>query len=96
MRVEDAFIVAVARSRAREAHDRWIPVEYWLEKLQHVLSELDVFIKLSPKQLVTKLEKRGYLNREFSNLPMDERFSPVKRIHSNHKKLSVEGQSKTR
>ena len=97
MRVEDAFVVAVSRSRAKEAHGRWIPADYWVEKLVHVLSELDVFIKrMTPKQLLSKLEKRGFLDREL-NLPMDECFSPVTRIHSNHKKLSVgdEGKEKT-
>ena len=88
MRVEDAFVVAVSRSRAKEAHGKWIPAQYWLEKLQHVLSGMDIFIKLTPKQLLSKLEKRGFLDREFI-LPMDECFSPVTRIHSNHKKLSV-------
>jgi hypothetical protein len=98
MRAEEAFVVAISRSRsrARESHDRWIPVDYWIEKLQHVLSELDVFIKRpKPKQLLSKLEKRGYLNREFS-LPADkESFGAIKRIHSSHKKLvSVEEQGK--
>ena len=92
MRVEDAFVVAVSRSRAKEAHGRWIPVEYWLEKLQYILSEIDIFTKrLTPKKLITKLEKRGFLDREF-NLPADkESFGAiVTRIHSNHKKINVE------
>ena len=100
MRVEDAFVVAVSRSRAKEAHGKWIPAQYWLEKLQHVLSGLDIFIKLTPKQLLSKLEKRGFLDREF-NLPADkECFGSVTRIHSNNKKLrsgvgGVEGKEKT-
>jgi hypothetical protein len=94
MRTEEAFVAAVSKSRAREAHDRWIPVQYWLEKLQHILSELDIFIKLTPKQLVTKLEKRGYLNREYSS---DEHtFGAIKKIHSNNKKLTVESAKEKR
>jgi hypothetical protein len=88
MRAEEAFVVAVSKSRAKEAHDRWIPAEYWLEKLQHVLSEIDVYINSTPKQLVTKLEKRGYLNRAFSS---DEHtFGTIQRIHSSHKRLTME------
>ena len=100
MRVEDAFVVAVSRSRANEAHGRWIPADYWVEKLMHVLSEeMDIFLnkRPTPKQLLSKLEKRGFLDREL-NLPADkECFGSVTRIHSNNKKLSVgvEGKEKT-
>jgi type IV secretory pathway protease TraF len=94
MRVEDAFVVAVGRSRAREAHGRWIPVEYWLEKLKLIIEEeTESILSMTPRQLVTKLEKRGYLNREFS--ADEDTFGPaVKRIHSTNKKLTVEAATK--
>jgi len=87
MRTEDAFIVAVSKSRAKEAHGRWIPADYWLEKVKYILSELDIIIKLTPKKLVTKLEKQGFLDRDFSS---DEHtFGTVKRIHSNNSKVTL-------
>jgi hypothetical protein len=98
MRVEEAFVRAVSRSRVREAHGRWIPVDYWIEKLIHVLLEQtdDEYgiTKMKPKQLITKLEKRGYLDRDFSS--DEDTFGNVKRIHCNNKKLRVSGSSKER
>jgi hypothetical protein len=89
MRAEDAFVVAVDRSRAKEAHGRWIPVDYWLEKVKYILIEEDIIVKLTPKKLVTKLEKQGFLDRDFSS---DEHtFGTVKRIHSNNSKVTLGG-----
>ena len=89
MRAEDAFVVAVDRSRAKEAHGRWIPVDYWLEKVKYILIEEDIIVKMTPKKLVTKLEKQGFLDRDFSS---DEHtFGTVKRIHSNNSKVTLGG-----
>jgi hypothetical protein len=97
MRVEEAFTVAVDRSRAKEAHGRWIPVDYWLEKTRYILSESDIAIKLRPKQLITRLEKKGFLDRVFS-LPADkESFGAIVKIHSNNSKVTLDdgGKEKT-
>jgi PKD repeat protein len=89
MRTEDAFVVAVSKSRAKEAHGRWIPVDYWLEKVKYILFESDIAIKMTPKKLTTRLEKRGFLDRVF-NLPADkESFGIIVRIHSNNSKVQL-------
>jgi hypothetical protein len=58
--VAEAFAAVLGRARSSEAHGRWIPVEYWLTKINH--DEDDVVI--TPGKFVAKLQKD--LNRELT------------------------------
>jgi hypothetical protein len=82
----DAFVKVLDRLPKKQ-HGKWIPMTYWMEKVNHWLTEE----RLSQRKIFTLLQKNHILDRE---LTADEYGNAVEKIVSTERRVTVDGKSK--